>query len=668
MDKAAITTAAQNYLAKGQIDLAIAEWKKLLGEKSNEGNIYNIIGDLYLKKNTKKEAIEAFAQAADIFRKDGFTLKAIALYKKILNISPAEVDALTALAELNEEKGLTGNAIENFLAAADIYKKENKTDKALILYQKILKLAPRSIHLKLRMAELYIAIGLSGEAAGQYADIAAAYIEQEDTDKAEEFYNKAINIAPGHIPSFIGLSRMAEAANDMKKAFEYIEKALSLDPENREVLRQHSRLAIKTGALHNAKRTLLTLLKIEPSDLQAKKLIGGIYLKEGNLEEAWHELMPYIDAALSSEEWDHALEFLGNFKALEPIAVRHRFARAYKGKGDRRSAVNELRELAKLYADKEQYNGALQACKDILELSPDDKEAKIKIGEFKEKLGLIAPAAALEEEPEVEVVKIHSIEEGAEVIAPAEKAGALSKEEFQTKQAEADFYAQYGFKDQAAKLYENLLRIEPANSEIKEKLNALKSPAAPEAAPADLTGAAPADLTEAEEKVQQAQPQTAIDGDVKDIFKQFKESFAKSIDDKDSETHYNMGIAYKEMGILEDAIKEFELSLKDPKRERQSMSMIALCHIDLGNYPEAVKGFKKMLSSITPGDETYLDTAYDLATAYMKNREYDNALKLFVEIHTKNPGFRDSAHQIESLKITIAKAMANPKKDRVSYL
>lgn len=666
MDKAAITTAAQKFLAKGQIDMAIAEWKKLLGE-SNEGNVYNVIGDLYLKKNSKKEAIEAFTKAADIFRKDGFTLKAIALYKKILNLSPSEADALIALAELNEEKGLTGNAIENFLGAAEIYKKENKTDKALNLYQKTIKLAPRSIHLKLRMAELYLAIGLSGEAACQYADIADAYIEQEDTGKAEEFYLKAINIAPDNINSFTGLSRTAEKANDIKKAFEHIGKALAFAPENRELLRRHAMLAIKAGAPDNAKRTLLRLLKIEPSDIQAKKLMGSIYLKEGNLEEAWHELMPYIDAALSSEEWDHALEFLGNFKELEPIAVRHRFARAYKGKGDKKSAVNELRVLAKLYADKDQFNGALQACKDILELDPDDEEAKTKIEEYKEKLGLTAPAAALEEETEVEVVKIHSIEEEAEVIAPAEKVEALSKEEFQTKKAEADFYAQYGFKDQAAKLYESLLRIEPDNREIREKLNALKSPAGPGAAPADQTEEEPVDMAE-EAEVQPIQPQAAIDSDVKDIFKQFKESFAKSIDDKDSETHYNMGIAFKEMGILEDAIKEFQISLKDPKRERQSMGMIALCHIDMGNYPEAVKEFEKMINAITPADEAYLDTAYDLATAYMKNRDYDNALKLFVEIHTKDSGFRDAARHIESLKITIAKAKANPKKDRVSYL
>jgi tetratricopeptide (TPR) repeat protein len=658
MDKTAITTAAQNYLAKGQIDLAIAEWKKLVGE-GNEGNIYNIIGDLYLKKNAKKEAIEAFASAADIFRKDGFTLKAIALYKKILNISAVEVDAIIALAELNEEKQLTGNAIENYLTAADIYKKDNKTDKALSIYQKILKLAPKSIQLKLRMAELYLSIGLSGEAAGQYADIAEAYIEQDELDKAEEYYLKAVNIVPDNIPSFIGLSRMAERANDIKKAFEYIGKALSLAPENREVLRHHSMLAMKTGDMANAKKTLLTLLKVEPSDLQAKRLIGNIYLKEGNIEEAWHELMPYIDAALNAEEWDHALEFLGHFKDLEPIAVRHRFARAYRGKGERMSAVNTLKELSKLYEDKEQYNGALQACKDIIEIYPNDEDAKRKIEEFKEKLGLAAPAAAVEKEPEVEVM---ASPEEEEVQAVHEEVEALSKEEFQTRKAEADFYAQYGFKDQAAKLYESLLRAEPNNREVKEKLNAIKSPAKPAAEPSEMPEA------EVEEEAQEVKPQAVVDSDVKDIFKQFKEGLAKNIDEKDSETHYNMGIAYKEMGILEDAIKEFQISLKDPKRARQSMSMIALCHIDLGNYPEAVKEFEKILSLMTPDNEAYLDTAYDLATSYLRNKQYDEALKLFVEINTKDSRFRDAAQQIESLKITIAKAKANPKRDRVSYL
>ena len=118
VDKIAITKAAQKFIEKGQIDKAIAEWEKLLKE-SPDGNVYNTIGDLYLRRNQKREAIEAFAKAANIFREDGFYLKAIGLYRKILNISTSDTDALVALAELNAEKGLVGNANQNLLAVAE---------------------------------------------------------------------------------------------------------------------------------------------------------------------------------------------------------------------------------------------------------------------------------------------------------------------------------------------------------------------------------------------------------------------------------------------------------------------------------------------------------------------------------------------------------------------
>lgn len=67
-DKSIILKEAQKYIAKGQIDKAIVEWEKLAKE-SPDGNTYNTIGDLYLKKGDKKSAIEFFHKAAGFFRK-----------------------------------------------------------------------------------------------------------------------------------------------------------------------------------------------------------------------------------------------------------------------------------------------------------------------------------------------------------------------------------------------------------------------------------------------------------------------------------------------------------------------------------------------------------------------------------------------------------------------
>ncbi len=702
-DKAAITKAAQKYVAKGQIDKALAEWEKLKTEEKDV-NTYNIIGDLYLKKGSKREAIESFTMAAKIFREDGFYLKAMALYKKILYISPSEVDALLALAELNAEKGLIGSAIGDFLAVADLYIKEDLIEKALEIYEKALQLTPSNINLKLKIADLYLDTGLKQEAAKEYAAIASGYLEKKESGKAQEFYIKTIDIDPQNIPSLIALGKIAEEANDVEKAFEYLKNAFSFAPDNKDVLLSFSMLADKTDNVDEAKEVYSRLLEIDPSNVQAKKLLGSIYLNEGLLEKAWDELLPYIDDALLAEKWDDALEFLDNFKELYPVPVKSRFVSAYKGKGDKDAAANELKELAKLYEDKDLHNSALQSYKEFLELIPEDESTISKIKELENTLGLEPPppvTTPLEEQPiadatiiplppekveiplqEGEHVSLEAFKERnadeadfyaqqgfkddatiplppKKVEIPPQEGETVSPEDFKERKAEADFYAQQGFKDDAIKTYESLLSISPGNEEIEKKLEDLKSAPEPEAKPA-------------EEKSLEITPaqSTVYSDDITDILDEFKKGIEKELGEHDAETHYNLGIAYKEMGLLEDAIKEFQLTAKDPEETLRSSSMLALCYAEKGAYPLAINELQKVIEVMSPADEEYLNVKYDLAETYEKNKENDNALKVYTEIYTKDPEFRDVAHKagISKTDATEAKDKPRSKKDRVSYI
>ena len=58
--KNTILANAQKYTARGQIDKAIVEWQKLIHETPNDANIYNTIGDLYLRNNSIQEAVSAY--------------------------------------------------------------------------------------------------------------------------------------------------------------------------------------------------------------------------------------------------------------------------------------------------------------------------------------------------------------------------------------------------------------------------------------------------------------------------------------------------------------------------------------------------------------------------------------------------------------------------------
>ncbi|HEX9112920.1 MAG TPA: hypothetical protein VF888_01125, partial [Nitrospirota bacterium] len=165
---------ARKFAARGLYDKAIAEWKKLLNESPHDANLFNTIGDLCIKKNSRAEAVDAYKRAADILADDGFTSKAIALYKKILNIDINRIEVHLALGDMHAEKGLTGNALQNYKFAADFYKKENKIAEALGIYQKMADLDPSNVAFRIKLADMYAKERMTAEAVKSY--LAAAKI------------------------------------------------------------------------------------------------------------------------------------------------------------------------------------------------------------------------------------------------------------------------------------------------------------------------------------------------------------------------------------------------------------------------------------------------------------------------------------------------------------
>jgi len=662
LDKSTVSKTAQKYLSKGQIDLAIAEWESFLTEKK-DGNVFNLVGDLYLKKNDRRKAIESYKKAAEIFKDDGFILKAIALYKKILNISPKEVDVILELAEINREKGLTAEAVEHMIKAADIYNSEGKTEKAIEIYQKALEIAPKRVNLKTRIIELYIKTGLYGEAVRQYLELANEYLSIGDLEKAKGYFLNAVEVDKQNIPALIGLSEIAERNNDLDEAIVYLKNALSIAPDDSNVSLRYSELLIKRGMIEEAKDILGRMLELYPFNIEAKRLLGNIYLNDNNMEKAWEELKPVIDEYILKERWEDALKIIERFKDKESVDVRERLARVYKGIGEGDRAIEIFKDLARFYEEEGKVERATELYKEIIGLNPDDETAREKLKEI-----------GVEEAEAVEAVEVIRETEEDKV----EGVETLSPDEFETRKAEAEFYAQYGFKEEAIKLFEALLKFAPDNREIKQRLAELRDVAVTEKAPPEeeLVEEAPAGSPEAGQQETPERPLEQVtltadkDSSLRDVILEFKKGIEKEVDAGDAETHYNLGIGYKEMGLVDEAIREFLIASKDHSKTRQSMVMIALCHLDKGLYESAINVLNKVKSSMTPSDEGYLDVQYELANAYLKNNDHENALRIFKEIKEQDSEFRDVLKKIELVESLISGRGERPKKrkDRVSYI
>ena len=95
-----VIASAEKLVAKGKIEPAIKEYERLLEDNPNDVNTLNRIGDLWVRINRNDEAVKTFGKIAEHYARDGFFLKAIAIFKKINRLDPSKLDIYAKLAEL----------------------------------------------------------------------------------------------------------------------------------------------------------------------------------------------------------------------------------------------------------------------------------------------------------------------------------------------------------------------------------------------------------------------------------------------------------------------------------------------------------------------------------------------------------------------------------------
>jgi len=139
------------------------------------------------------------------------------------------------------------------------------------------------------------------------------------------------------------------------------------------------------------------------------------------------------------------------------------------------------------------------------------------------------------------------------------------------------------------------------------------------------------------------------------IFKEFRKGVEKQLGTEDYDTRYNLGIAYKEMGLLDEAIAEFQLAAKDEVRGLECCSMLGLCFLEKGMPDIAVKWFTKGLELPGRREEEYHGLQYDLGQAHEAAGRPEQALELYKDIYKENARFRDVTDRVRELQAAAGK-------------
>jgi tetratricopeptide (TPR) repeat protein len=142
----------------------------------------------------------------------------------------------------------------------------------------------------------------------------------------------------------------------------------------------------------------------------------------------------------------------------------------------------------------------------------------------------------------------------------------------------------------------------------------------------------------------------APDQSLDEIFAAFKQQVQAEVQDEDYKTHYDLGIAYKEMGLVDEAILEFEHVTRNEGLYRQACSMIAMCQLDRGDLPQAARWFRAALDASGDDIESRIGLTYDLASVLLESGDAEGALDLFRGVQSMQPGYRDVQRHVSQIE------------------
>lgn len=752
-EKAKVLKAAEKFLSQGKINAAIKEYRQIVQHDDSDLTTLNMLGDLCARTGNKEEAISCFSRIAEHYREQQFTLKAIAMYKKIERLKPRDLEVAAKLADLYATQGLIVDARAQYLIVADGYTRAGNAERMLETLHNIADLDPPNTEIRLKLAEGYLKEGLRTEAATAFLEAGSRLLETEAYEKALEAYSKVLALRHNDRTAIKGLVAAHVALGTTDEAAQVLAQVVEEIPDDTELISLLAQTYIDAEDPKGAEDATSLLMTHDASNYTRFIGVARLYLNLGEVNDSVRVLAGIIEKMLAGREETDLLELVNEVLARNPehVGALRLLSRIHWWQRDMeklRSSLERLVEAAQAAGLEEDERYALTQ---LVRLSPEDRQYDQRLsvlGGFQEDL-VEEPQGAVESEiseppPTFESFAIVS-EETAEVEVPtgAEggefewnsvaattpsdpsasfadlsevtdtvESGFTSNSGFELSGAQeidfssavvnaqesglssgmddartestirqelesVDFYIEQGYNDIAFDTLNLLERQFGSSADIQSRRQRLEGGATVQVDPSQdfvfdtevplssppttepIHGIESFEISSSPAtEVNEAAANTGIDSGLAEIFEEFRVAAEEDqpATAEDFETHYNMGTAYKEMDLMDEAIQEFQAAAGATKpddgtsRFLQCCNMLGHCFLQKGMPRAAVIWFKKGLDAPAQSEAETLALRYELASAYEQMGDFGRALDAFTEVYGINVAYREVAEKLKSLQ------------------
>jgi tetratricopeptide (TPR) repeat protein len=622
------------------------------------------LAELASQAGATDEAIQEFARAADQLKVQGRYEEYTRVAERLLFHQPDNLAVARELAEAYIDRNNARLALAKLQVCL---KAEPRAPENVSLLARAFEQLdiPKAVSVLKELAEIHQDLGHTAE-----RDVAirrALALEPRDAELLETARRYGVSVTVGATPPPLpgsssplrppmpgsGVSRPPPPPPPAHSfASPSAAESSGVRPPGQDVPRiiAESEVFVKYGLLDRAVDHLRRAFEIQPDYLPAREKLAGVLTQLGRRAEAAVEL-EYMAEALAHTDRAQALKLAERARVLDPSATRA-LARLEGSDGSFASpragflhgpntaisvaaipAVPPRRAPAPVFDDADGIEGAEELAGDDLELDLED---------------------AVDASGDIT---------GLDLVNPGDDRGSFfGEEEVQGELEQVDFFLAQAMLDEAMSMLIDLQSRYPGNEAVARKMVEVERMQQPPSEVAQESpfalgagGATELDLggdddTNGEGDLpvaHQSRPLRSLDPEPHDAA---PVAVVAGGEKADLSTHGDLGIAYKEMGLLDAAIGEFKLLTQDPAREVFALTMIGECCEAKGSLTDAIIRYKEGLNcpQITPEETVQL--YYCLGSTFERLSDQSEALYFYEKVAKRDPKFRDIGDKLAHLR------------------
>jgi tetratricopeptide (TPR) repeat protein len=686
-NKEKLLTTAQKFLQKNQLAKAIKQYEKALSLDDKDFRCRQKLAELYSRKGEVDKAITHYEKVASYYAEHAFYLKAIAVYKQMQRLAPEEESFTLKLARLNEQQGLIGNALSEYRTLLKHYESRDNVRAAIDTLGRIRDLDPVNIGAAVKLAHYYSQSEQKDKAHDTFAEVEEQLWGKGNYKQLQTFYEHFIQLWPDDVRVMAQYGHAMVEFGELVGGVEYLTRLFRWFPTQRAVL---DRLA--SGLHKNAEyeREIACLQKwaeVEADNLDIYLRLGNAALEAENTEACFAALEGARDKFFAAGRVADIKPLYECLHEMMPEnhAVTAALRSIYEHLGEGEKLFDTLGALGN---DSMEFDsGEGEAAADIVSEPSTDAEGETGGRDFNEiEFDDITFDTVDADQQEQLDIDSFDLEE-----TPAPKSADIS-----TELEEVDFYLQQGLLDEAQEACERLQEYAPDSSTVQQRMERIQqfrarhagtempseSAAGGESQFPSLSEVSPepqavVDMALREEKGRDEETLQDFDlylGDDFDLELDVPEladsqrGVETEIGDEDTESAYNLGIAYKEMGLYSDAVEQFDRAKSDPVRRVSSISLQAECYRSMQQYEKAEEVLTDGLGGADLSMDERIALYYDTGLLYEECDRYADALASYQVVEDKKPQFREVGKKVAELKKILGIEGGTHGLSRVSYV